>query len=288
MLNPRRVLSKSQILQNVWHYDFGGSRNVVETYVSYLRRKLDAAGPPLIRTVRQFGYMLEAEEVGGPAALAARSTHPRRDRPRGLGLVAADVVTYTSLRSFLISAHRRLPRHGALLRGERAARPESGTPASEESHRRPRLEDPDIGRLEARVPGLFVQVRRPTGRSSRPEPRRSSPARSRQRHPVSRATIALDDAPRRRSRHVFHGPGDQGRRALPRSCLDRPEQRRVHADRRHVAEQRRQHTSPARPGGAARHLGGSRRCRDARALGDPCRPTSADRDRRDRCDDRRR
>jgi two-component system OmpR family response regulator len=60
MLNPRRVLSKGQILQNVWHYDFGGSRNVVETYVSYLRRKLDAAGPPLIRTVRQAGYMFEA------------------------------------------------------------------------------------------------------------------------------------------------------------------------------------------------------------------------------------
>jgi two-component system OmpR family response regulator len=61
MLNPRRVLSKAQILQNVWHYDFGGSRNVVETYVSYLRRKLDTAGPPLIRTIRQVGYMLEAE-----------------------------------------------------------------------------------------------------------------------------------------------------------------------------------------------------------------------------------
>jgi two-component system, OmpR family, response regulator len=59
MLNPRRVLSKGQILQNVWRYDFGGNANVVETYVSYLRRKLDAAGPPLIKTVRQAGYMLE-------------------------------------------------------------------------------------------------------------------------------------------------------------------------------------------------------------------------------------
>jgi len=59
MLNPRRVLSKAQILQNVWRYDFGGNTNVVETYVSYLRRKLDALGPPLIRTVRQAGYMLE-------------------------------------------------------------------------------------------------------------------------------------------------------------------------------------------------------------------------------------
>jgi two-component system, OmpR family, response regulator len=60
MLNPRRVLSKGQILQNVWRYDFGGNSNVVETYVSYLRKKLDALGPPLIRTIRQAGYMLEA------------------------------------------------------------------------------------------------------------------------------------------------------------------------------------------------------------------------------------
>jgi two-component system OmpR family response regulator len=63
MLNPRRVLSKAQILQNVWRYDFGGNSNVVETYVSYLRRKLDAAGPPLIKTVRQAGYMLEAADA---------------------------------------------------------------------------------------------------------------------------------------------------------------------------------------------------------------------------------
>jgi two-component system OmpR family response regulator len=56
------VLSKGQILQNVWKYDFGGNSNVVETYVSYLRKKLDALGPPLIRTVRQAGYMLDAAE----------------------------------------------------------------------------------------------------------------------------------------------------------------------------------------------------------------------------------
>jgi two-component system OmpR family response regulator len=62
MLNPRRVLAKGQILQNVWRYDFGGNANVVETYVSYLRKKLDALGPPLIRTVRQAGYMLDVEE----------------------------------------------------------------------------------------------------------------------------------------------------------------------------------------------------------------------------------
>jgi two-component system OmpR family response regulator len=62
MLNPERVLSKGQILENVWHYDFAGNLNVVETYVSYLRKKLDALGPPLIRTVRQVGYILETEE----------------------------------------------------------------------------------------------------------------------------------------------------------------------------------------------------------------------------------
>jgi two-component system, OmpR family, response regulator len=61
MLNPQRVLSKGQILQNVWQYDFGGNANVVETYVSYLRRKLQAVGPPLIKTVRQAGYMLEEQ-----------------------------------------------------------------------------------------------------------------------------------------------------------------------------------------------------------------------------------
>mgnify|MGYP003326821622 CR=1 FL=1 len=58
LLNPRHVLSKSQILDHVWHYDFGGDGNVVETYVSYLRKKLEAAGPPVIHTVRLVGYVL--------------------------------------------------------------------------------------------------------------------------------------------------------------------------------------------------------------------------------------
>lgn len=56
--NPRRVLSKAQILDHVWRYDFGGDANVVETYVSYLRKKLDPLGPPLIHTVRGMGYAL--------------------------------------------------------------------------------------------------------------------------------------------------------------------------------------------------------------------------------------
>ena len=58
LVNAGRVLSKPQILDHVWHYDFGGDANVVETYVSYLRKKLDRHGPPLIQTVRGIGYSL--------------------------------------------------------------------------------------------------------------------------------------------------------------------------------------------------------------------------------------
>ena len=56
--NPRRVLSKSQILDHVWNYDFGGDSSIVETYVSYLRKKVDALEPRLIHTVRGVGYVL--------------------------------------------------------------------------------------------------------------------------------------------------------------------------------------------------------------------------------------
>ena len=56
--NPRRVLSKSQILDRVWQYDFGGQAHVVELYVSYLRKKIDAGREPLIHTVRGVGYIL--------------------------------------------------------------------------------------------------------------------------------------------------------------------------------------------------------------------------------------
>jgi two-component system OmpR family response regulator len=59
MLNPRRVLTRAQILDHVWNYDFGGDGRVLETYISYLRKKLDAHGQPLIRTVRGVGYALQ-------------------------------------------------------------------------------------------------------------------------------------------------------------------------------------------------------------------------------------
>ena len=58
MRNPRRVLSKEQILDHVWQYDFGGNAHVVELYISYLRKKIDAGRAPMIHTVRGFGYVL--------------------------------------------------------------------------------------------------------------------------------------------------------------------------------------------------------------------------------------
>ena len=61
LLNPRHVLSKDQIIDHVWHYDFGGNQNIVETYVRYLRKKLDAQGPPLIHTIRLVGYVLREQ-----------------------------------------------------------------------------------------------------------------------------------------------------------------------------------------------------------------------------------
>jgi two-component system, OmpR family, response regulator len=58
MLNPRRVLTRAQLLDHVWDYDFGGDARVLETYVSYLRKKLGGNGPPMIHTVRGVGYAL--------------------------------------------------------------------------------------------------------------------------------------------------------------------------------------------------------------------------------------
>jgi two-component system OmpR family response regulator len=58
LLNPRRVLTRAQLLDHVWRYDFGGDARVLETYVSYLRKKIDADGPPLLHTVRGVGYAL--------------------------------------------------------------------------------------------------------------------------------------------------------------------------------------------------------------------------------------
>jgi two-component system, OmpR family, response regulator len=60
MLNPRRALTRGQILDHVWQYDFGGDGRVLETYISYLRKKVDRDAPPLIHTIRGVGYSLRA------------------------------------------------------------------------------------------------------------------------------------------------------------------------------------------------------------------------------------
>ena len=60
MRNQRRVVSKAQILDRVWNYDFGGRSSVVELYISYLRKKIDQGREPLISTVRGVGYMIKA------------------------------------------------------------------------------------------------------------------------------------------------------------------------------------------------------------------------------------
>jgi two-component system, OmpR family, response regulator len=58
LLHPRRVMTRAQLLDHVWSYDFGGDARVLETYVSYLRKKLDVGGPPLLHTIRGVGYVL--------------------------------------------------------------------------------------------------------------------------------------------------------------------------------------------------------------------------------------
>jgi two-component system OmpR family response regulator len=62
LVNARRVVSKAQILDHVWQYDFGGDGRIVETYISYLRKKIDADAVPLIQTVRRVGYVLRHPE----------------------------------------------------------------------------------------------------------------------------------------------------------------------------------------------------------------------------------
>lgn len=75
MRNQGQVLSRAQLLENVWGWNRGGQSQVVETYVSYLRRKLDALGPRLIHTKRGVGYLLR------PAEAAAAPSVSRRDEP---------------------------------------------------------------------------------------------------------------------------------------------------------------------------------------------------------------
>ena len=81
--NVRRVMSKSEILDNVWDYGFPGDPNIVETYISYLRKKIDEHEPPLIHTVRRVGYSLRLPREDEPPPAARRHGGAARGRPGG-------------------------------------------------------------------------------------------------------------------------------------------------------------------------------------------------------------
>ena len=89
MRNPRRVLSKAQILDRVWNYDFGGQANVVELYISYLRKKIDANRAPMIHTMRGAGYVLRPASLMSASVEALDSPVPP---PSGRGTLARQLV----------------------------------------------------------------------------------------------------------------------------------------------------------------------------------------------------
>ena len=101
MPNPRRVLTRAQLLEHVWDYDFNGDARVLETYVSYLRKKLDAHGPALIHTVRGVGLR------AAPAASMMASLRARLLAAvlalTACGLLLAGGITYIEQRSFQYS-----------------------------------------------------------------------------------------------------------------------------------------------------------------------------------------
>ena len=180
MLNPRRVLTKGQILQNVWHYDFGGNANVVETYVSYLRKKLDSARPA-------------ADQDGAAGRLHARSREAMSRlslRARlvlgvlvvaAVGLLIADAATYAALRSSLfdrVDQTLQDDHQGALQyacgRASSAAGPTSGRAARARRRRRSRRLRP--GPQERRhdplhAPGAAVRRGRGAAEAARPHRR---------------------------------------------------------------------------------------------------------------------
>ena len=147
MLNPRRVLTRAQLLEHVWDYDFGGDARVLETYVSYLRKKLDAHGPPLIHTVRGVGYALRRRERDAPRCARGWSASAARARPPS-GCSCSAAITYAEQRSFLLdrvdqqAAGRARPRSRA--RSAEQGDPAQPTAAARDDPGRPRPA-PDFG-----------------------------------------------------------------------------------------------------------------------------------------------
>ena len=210
-MNPRRVLTRAQMLDHVWDYDFGGDASVLETYISYLRKKIDVEAPPLIHTVRGVGYTCGCQGAERAVSLRARLLI-------GLvvltaaGLAVAGVVTYAAERSFLVSRVdqaftrrdqqlRGLRRHPArAAEGPRAAVPAPAPPSA-------------VGRAVAAGGGPGAPGSWPAGRDLRrstSRPRHGVQADRAQRHQRLRrrtsrrrpaeASLAASDADHRRLR----------------------------------------------------------------------------------------
>ena len=175
MLNPRRVLTRAQLLDHVWDYDFGGDGRVLETYISYLRKKLDAHGPPLIHTVRGVGYALQAPRA--LMALAARAPAARAaGRSPAAGLVAARAPSPTpsSARSCYARVDQQVRGAAPLERRSRPAlEPRKGIGAA--AGRRAGERGP-----AAAAPGRRRRRRRPGPATSRPGTYGAAPRRRRQ------------------------------------------------------------------------------------------------------------
>ena len=217
--NPRRVLSKRQILDNVWNYDFGGDANVVETYVSYLRRKLDsarAAADPhgsagRLRAARTGSVVTCGGRSGGRIGAALRGMSLRARLLLVLavlsaaGLLAADVATYTALRSSLFqrvdtSLDTSATGVSSSLAAEGSARARPGLAAA--AHPVPRaVRGAHAGHVR-RDPAAATARRRCRARS----PARARPPRARASRRASRP--ASDGSPRRATVSA-HGEGTQ-------------------------------------------------------------------------------
>ena len=188
MLNPRRVLTRSQILDHVWEYDFGGDARVLETYISYLRKKLDATGPSLIHTARGVGYALRP-----PRAEPCRCA--RASSRRSSSFAAAACSCWARHLRFPARVPGPAPRRSDALRARgrvgRALRPEArawkATAGVGRPPRRPRRRPPAEASLP---PGTYGERRDADGTASAD---RSSSCRQGARAPATCPTIEAGD-----------------------------------------------------------------------------------------------
>ncbi len=237
MRNPRRVLSKPQILDRVWNYDFGGQANVVELYISYLRKKIDAGRPAMIHTMRGAGYVLK------PVDVTVRRFLPTSLTGRLVATLVAVVVLTTLLVAAVTAARdERLPQQPARPAGRRrpAARASGSLRRPARSDRRPgrtrtatttATDRVQFGRGDA-VGTLNAHVRR-VRRTGERRDRRATTAEA-----VDPALGRAAGRPGRRRAHVVKLPGVGSYRVRPsrRPRFGQAGRRAVHPPgRRHAS-----------------------------------------------------